>query len=138
MEASHRVFTPTWRRAARSSSPCYSLGSRRQAGREQLPIRRPSCKHSASAARIWPTAWNEEVNDIPVITVIDVAVPPQRRAWPKRTLLVILALVLGGLTGTIWAFVADYLECARTEGERDYVEFQHVLTSARDNLLHFV
>ena len=88
--------------------------------------------------REYETARIEEVNDIPVITVIDVAVPPQRRAWPKRTLLVILALVLGGLTGTVWAFVADYLEHARTEGERDYVEFKDVLTRAREDLSHFV
>jgi uncharacterized protein involved in exopolysaccharide biosynthesis len=88
--------------------------------------------------REYETARIEEVNDIPVITVIDVAVPPQRRAWPKRTLLVILALVLGGLTATIWAFVADFVERARTEGEHDYMEFAETLTRVRDDFSHLV
>lgn len=37
-----------------------------------------------------------EVQDIPVITVIDVALPPVRRAWPRRTLTVLATAFLTG------------------------------------------
>ena len=88
--------------------------------------------------REFETARIEEVNDIPVITVIDLAVPPQRRSWPKRALLVILALVLGSLVAIVWAFATDYLERARMTGAQDYVEFRDLLTRARLGMSHLM
>src|SRR5205823_6630604 len=41
--------------------------------------------------REYETARIEEVNDTPVITVIDRAVPPREKARPQRKLLVVLA-----------------------------------------------
>ena len=45
----------------------------------------------------------DEVNDTPVITVIDRAIPPQERSGPKRKLLVILATALAGVVAVLWA-----------------------------------
>jgi uncharacterized protein involved in exopolysaccharide biosynthesis len=84
--------------------------------------------------REYESARIEEVNDIPVITVIDPAVPPQRRSWPKRALLVTLALVLGFMVSTAWAFGADYLDRARQDGESDYLEFASLMTRARQDV----
>ncbi len=81
--------------------------------------------------REYESARIEEVNDIPVITVIDAAVPPQRRSWPKRTLLVVLALTLGSIVSTLWAYGADYLERARQEDEQNYLEFTGLVTRVR-------
>jgi len=59
------------------------------------------------------TARIEEVNDAPVITVVDPAVAPQQRSRPRRTVMVLLALVLGGILGVFSALGADYLDRVR-------------------------
>ncbi len=65
--------------------------------------------------REYETARMQEVNDTPVITVIDSATAPVRKSRPKRVLLVTIALVLGGMVGAFWAVGVEYLELARRE-----------------------
>lgn len=45
----------------------------------------------------------DEVNNTPVITVVDGAVPPKRRQWPQRTLVAVTAAILGLGIGLMWA-----------------------------------
>lgn len=59
--------------------------------------------------REYETARMEEVNDTPVITVIDEATPPVRKSKPKRALLVVVALVLGAMVGVFWAAGVEYV-----------------------------
>ncbi len=73
--------------------------------------------------REYETARIEEVNDTPVITVIDPAVPPHRKSRPNRTLLVLMALALGGLLSVSWAMSAEYLERVRRKDEALYRDF---------------
>ena len=68
-----------------------------------------------SLKREYETARIQEVNDTPVITVIDAATAPVKKSKPKRSLLVVIALVLGGMVGTFWAAAVEYLEIARRE-----------------------
>jgi len=68
-----------------------------------------------SLKREYETARIQEVNDTPVITVIDAATAPVKKSKPKRALLVVIALVLGGMMGTFWAAGVEYLETARRE-----------------------
>lgn len=63
--------------------------------------------------REFETARIEEVNDTPVLTVIDRAVPPRERSFPRPALFVGIALVLGVLVGTPGALVAESVERAR-------------------------
>lgn len=65
--------------------------------------------------REYETARIQEVNDTPVITVIDAATPPARKSKPKRGLLVITALVLGAMLGSFWATGVEYLERVRRD-----------------------
>lgn len=58
----------------------------------------------------YETASIQEVNDTPVITVIDHAVTPPRRSYPRRRLTVTAAFVLFALVSTTWALTAHYLE----------------------------
>jgi uncharacterized protein involved in exopolysaccharide biosynthesis len=77
--------------------------------------------------REYETARIEEVNDTPVITVIDQASPPQQRSRPKRILLIVLAFLLGGIVAVFWAAGAEYFDRARRENDRDYREFSSLL-----------
>ncbi len=58
-----------------------------------------------------------EVKDAAVIQVIDEAVPPQVRFKPKRTLMVLLAAVLGFFISIFAAFFLEFLENARRDPE---------------------
>lgn len=49
-----------------------------------------------------------EVRDTPVLTVIDPAVPPERRSAPRRTLWVLFAVLVGALTALPWAYLSEY------------------------------
>jgi tyrosine-protein kinase Etk/Wzc len=63
--------------------------------------------------REYEAARMQEVNDTPVITVIDSATPPAKRSKPQRILLTLTALVLGAMVGASWAAGADYVERVR-------------------------
>src|SRR6266542_2994417 len=65
--------------------------------------------------REYETARIQEVNDTPVITVIDVAAPPVKKSKPQRILLVAIALVLGAIVGATWAAAAEYVKVVRSD-----------------------
>ncbi|HEX5831766.1 MAG TPA: GNVR domain-containing protein, partial [Gemmatimonadaceae bacterium] len=62
-----------------------------------------------SLRREYETARVNEVNDAPVITIVDSAVTPARPRWPRPGPLVVLALVAGGLVGALAAACAALL-----------------------------
>ncbi len=84
--------------------------------------------------RGFETARIEEVNDTPVITVIDAAVVPARKSWPRLGPLTLLALVVGTMVGWVWAYAADYLNRVRREDDASYREFAGLLRQARRDL----
>jgi len=51
----------------------------------------------------YESARIDEVNTTPVITLVDRAIPPRRREWPRRTLIVAAAAFLGGVLGLLVA-----------------------------------
>jgi len=77
--------------------------------------------------REYETARIEEVNDTPVITVIDPAVPPQLRSRPRRTLMVSLGFLLGAILGVFAAFGAEYFDRVRREEGDVYRDFTQSL-----------
>jgi tyrosine-protein kinase Etk/Wzc len=88
--------------------------------------------------REYETARIEEVNDTPVITVIEPAVPPQERSSPRRALLVALALMVAALVGTFSAFALEYADRVRGQNESEYREFQRLTQRAREDLRRIV
>ena len=54
-----------------------------------------------------------EVQDTPLLTIIDRASPPTERASPRRTIGVLIALLVGLVIGVIAAYVAHALSSAR-------------------------
>jgi len=80
--------------------------------------------------RDYEQARIEEVNDTPVITVVDPAVPPVRQShW--REVLVLLAFVFGGLIGVLGAWSGVRFERLRREDEDGYEEFTGLLQRLR-------
>lgn len=53
--------------------------------------------------REYESARIDEVNDTPVITVVDRAVPPRKPLWPRYAAVVLTAGALGGGLGLLWA-----------------------------------
>ncbi len=76
-----------------------------------------------SLRRSYEEARIQEVNDTPVITVIDKAVPPEERSSPRRKLMVVVAMLLGGVLSTTVAFGREFMERARERDEEEYQEF---------------
>jgi uncharacterized protein involved in exopolysaccharide biosynthesis len=88
--------------------------------------------------RSYEDARIQEVNDTPVITVIDRAVPPHRKASPKRRLNVILAFMLGGVLSIVGAFGLEFVERARAREEADFEEFSSRWSAIRSELTALV
>ncbi|MFN2572494.1 MAG: Wzz/FepE/Etk N-terminal domain-containing protein [Gemmatimonadales bacterium] len=87
-----------------------------------------------SLKREYETARIDEVNDTPVITVIDRAIPPQERSGPRRKLLVILVTALAVTIAALWAFGAEYAARARRDTQEDYEELRSLLQRMRRDL----
>lgn len=88
--------------------------------------------------RQYEEARIQEVNDTPVITVIDRAVPPEEKSSPKRKLNVILAFVLGGVLGIVGAFGREFVERARQRDQEEYREFASRWAAVKSELRSLV
>ena len=55
-------------------------------------------------AKQYEAARIDEAKEAPVIQVVDSAVPPERRSWPKRTLLILLGTFFSGILACLIAF----------------------------------
>lgn len=84
--------------------------------------------------REYETARIQEVNDAPVITVIEQAVAPQQRSRPRRKVMVVLGFLFGGMVGVFGAFGAEYLARIRLEDRERYVAFTGVVASIRRDI----
>jgi len=84
--------------------------------------------------REYETARIEEVNDSPVITLVDPAGEPRERSKPERKVLVLLAVAFGVVVGTAWAFGADYFDRMRREQSGDYLELARLTRELKSDV----
>lgn len=84
--------------------------------------------------REYETARIEEVNDTPVLTVIDPAVPPHKKSAPDTLLLLVLTAVVGTTIGVAAAFGAEYIGRLRRGNAREYQELREALHHIRDTI----
>ncbi len=70
--------------------------------------------------REFEVARLEEVNDTPVLTVIDPAIPPATRSSPARVRMVLVAALLGIGFGLGLAFLTEYLRQSRVREPAAY------------------
>mgnify|MGYP003291243300 CR=1 FL=1 len=85
----------------------------------------------ATMSRAYEEARINEVRDTPVLTVIDRAVPPAWKSFPKRTISVLVALLVGAVLGVGLAYLAEARRRVRPETRPDYREFLTAVGEAR-------
>lgn len=87
-----------------------------------------------SLRREYETARIEEVNDTPVITVIEPAVPPPQPSEPRLGELLGVAMLFSGFLGLSWAVVARFVERARLQHGARYQEYVALRQQARRDI----
>jgi tyrosine-protein kinase Etk/Wzc len=85
----------------------------------------------ATMSRSYEEARINEVRDTPVLTVIDRAEPPAWKSFPKRTISVLVALVVGTVLGMGLAYLAEARRRVKPETRPDYREFLTAVGEAR-------
>jgi uncharacterized protein involved in exopolysaccharide biosynthesis len=76
--------------------------------------------------REYDNARISEVNDTPVITVIEEATPPVHKSGPKRLLIGLVGAFLGGLVGLFWLLIISHLSQMRVRSPADYARLSQV------------
>lgn len=66
--------------------------------------------------QLYEQAKIQEAKDTPTIQILDYAVPPLRKAKPKRAIIVIIATLFSFTITTIFILVRDYLERLQGQG----------------------
>ena len=61
-----------------------------------------------------------EARDAPTLTVLDYAVPPERRSFPRRLVIVFAVFVFCLVAGVVFAFVADYFDFLKNSRPEEY------------------
>jgi len=61
----------------------------------------------------------EEQKDIPIVNVLEKAVPPLLRTSPKRTFMVIVSVIIGVLAGIVAAYSIDFYKRTKTEFQKN-------------------
>jgi uncharacterized protein involved in exopolysaccharide biosynthesis len=82
---------------------------------------------ASTLEREYELARLEEVTDVPVLTIIDPAVPPLGPSWPRRTAVFVGVLVVGMLVGALAALVADYIARARAQNPEAFARLSRTL-----------
>ncbi len=75
-----------------------------------------------------------EVRDTPLLTIIDAAVPPDRRSFPPRRLIVFLAVLTAGLTTIVFVYLGEYRRTAEVLGAPEYRSFMDAWMNAKSEL----
>ncbi len=88
--------------------------------------------------REYEMARIEEVNDSPVITVIDPAVPPLEKSKPRRAFLMALGLCIGGALGLLGALCVEYLDRLRGNQAPEYRELSELTLRLRRDVRELV
>jgi tyrosine-protein kinase Etk/Wzc len=61
-----------------------------------------------------------EARDAPTLTILDYAVPPERKSFPKRTIIVAVVFLFGLVAGIAFALIAEYFSFIRSARPEEY------------------
>lgn len=94
----------------KSESPARSDAAKSNSGLENIQVLRDVKYYQMLyelLAKQYEAARLDEAKDAAVVQVLDKAVVPEERDKPKRTIIVLLAGVFGGVFAVAWAFIAE-------------------------------
>jgi len=89
---------------------------------------------SRTLSQEYEIARIEEVNDAPVITIIEPATPPPERSKPNRRLWTMLAFIAGVLVAVFAAFGANLVERLRTADDERSRELRRLVDDVRSEV----
>ena len=81
-----------------------------QGGLENVKIMRDLKYHQMLyelLAKQYEVARLDEAKDPPIIQVLDPAIDPERRTWPRRTLILLLTTFVAFMGSVLWAFLRE-------------------------------
>ncbi len=78
-----------------------------------------------------------EARDTPTLTILDDAVPPQRRSFPRRTLFAAIGLLFGLASGCAFAFVAEYFQRLSATRPAEYNGWRELVRLVRGDVRSF-
>jgi tyrosine-protein kinase Etk/Wzc len=67
-----------------------------------------------------------EARDVPALTVLDYASPPERRSHPRRSVIVLAALVFGAAMGLVVTFLSEYFSVLRETRQDEYAAWANL------------
>ena len=72
-----------------------------------------------------------ELRDTPTVQILDMASPPEKKSWPKRSLIVIFTFVLSLAFSILLAFILEYNEDVKQNPDRhtEFITFRSQLRS---------
>jgi tyrosine-protein kinase Etk/Wzc len=81
-----------------------------------------------------------ELRDTPTIQILDQASPPEKKSWPKRSLVVIFALVLSLAFSVLLTFILEYNEDVKQNPDRhsEFINFRSQWRSDITSLRNFL
>jgi tyrosine-protein kinase Etk/Wzc len=93
-----------------AGTPEVPAGELPQAGLQYLRKYRDVKYHEALfeiLAKQYEAARLDEAKSGPMVQVIDRAVPPERKSWPPRAILILTAIALAGLASSFWILLSE-------------------------------
>jgi tyrosine-protein kinase Etk/Wzc len=93
-----------------AGTPEVPAGELPQAGLQYLRKYRDVKYHEALfeiLAKQYEAARLDEAKSGPMVQVIDRAVPPERKSWPPRGILILTAIALAGLASSFWVLLSE-------------------------------
>lgn len=81
-----------------------------------------------------------ELRDTPTVQILDVAAPPEKKSWPKRSLIVIFAFVLSLAASVLLTFILEYDEDVKQNPGRhpEFINFRNQLQSDLSRLKNYL
>ncbi|MEO0115364.1 MAG: GNVR domain-containing protein [candidate division WOR-3 bacterium] len=81
-----------------------------------------------------------ELRDTPTVQILDVAAPPEKKSWPKRSLIVSFTFVLSLAASVLLAFILEYDEDVRQNPDRhlEFINFRNQLQSDLNRIKNYL
>jgi len=78
-----------------------------------------------------------EARDTPTITILDYARVPEKKSFPKRSIIIITVAIISAIFGVIYAVISEYVDFIKKEKFEEYTNWQKIIKSIKIDLVTF-